>query len=289
MISRTIYNFLKTSTKEKVFTRFSSKNSENVQQSHLTLCNVVNGIGKIVLNNPLKRNALSLAMLKSIENGLMENVVKKSHVVIISANGTVFSSGHDLKELINTADSSHHKEIFDKCSEVMSLIQDIPIPVIAQVKGLATAAGCQLVASCDMAVAATNAMFATPGVNIGLFCSTPAVAVSRAVPHKIAMEMLFTGQPIFAKDALQYGLVNKVVPEEKLEEVTLNLAQQICKTSQPVVAMGKKCYYQQITQNRNDAYRIAGQVMVDNLKLKDGNEGIEAFLNKRKPLWTHEE
>ncbi|XP_046839215.1 enoyl-CoA hydratase domain-containing protein 3, mitochondrial-like isoform X2 [Xenia sp. Carnegie-2017] len=265
MISRTIYNFLKTSTKEKVFTRFSSKNSENVQQSHLTLCNVVNGIGKIVLNNPLKRNALSLAMLKSIENGLMENVVKKSHVVIISANGTVFSSGHDLKEL------------------------DIPIPVIAQVKGLATAAGCQLVASCDMAVAATNAMFATPGVNIGLFCSTPAVAVSRAVPHKIAMEMLFTGQPIFAKDALQYGLVNKVVPEEKLEEVTLNLAQQICKTSQPVVAMGKKCYYQQITQNRNDAYRIAGQVMVDNLKLKDGNEGIEAFLNKRKPLWTHEE
>ncbi|CAB3997826.1 enoyl- hydratase domain-containing 3, mitochondrial [Paramuricea clavata] len=153
--------------------------------------------------------------------------------------------------------------------------------------GLATAAGCQLVASCDLAVAATNTHFATPGVNIGLFCSTPAVALGRAVPHKITMEMLFTGKPISAEDAFRYGLINKVVPEDDLEEETMKLAEQICTTSQPVVAMGKKCYYKQITQDRDDAYRIAGQVMVDNLKLQDGNEGIKAFIEKRKPQWTH--
>ncbi|XP_028404305.1 enoyl-CoA hydratase domain-containing protein 3, mitochondrial-like [Dendronephthya gigantea] len=285
-----VQTFLRHSRKCNVVSRsFSGAFTANAKESTLTLASFENGVGKIVLNNPKKRNALSLEMLSCIENNLLENVERKTQVVIISANGPVFSSGHDLKELTRQTGSSYHKEIFDKCSEVMSLIQDMPIPVIAQVKGLATAAGCQLVASCDMAVAATNTHFATPGVNIGLFCSTPAVALGRAVPHKITMEMLFTGKPISAEDAFRYGLINKVVPEEDLESETMKLAEQICTTSQPVVAIGKKCYYKQITQERDEAYRIAGKVMVDNLKLEDGNEGIKAFIEKRKPKWTHAE
>ncbi|XP_069621330.1 enoyl-CoA hydratase domain-containing protein 3, mitochondrial isoform X3 [Ranitomeya imitator] len=170
---------------------------------------------------------------------------------------------------------------------LMTAIQTIPVPVIAQVNGLATAAGCQLVASCDIAVASEKSRFATPGVNVGLFCSTPAVALGRAVPRKVALEMLFTGEPISAHDALMHGLVSKVVPEDRLEAETMKIASKICQASRTVVALGKATFYKQISQSLEEAYKLTSQVMLQNLMLKDGQEGIEAFTQKRKPVWTN--
>ncbi|XP_069483882.1 enoyl-CoA hydratase domain-containing protein 3, mitochondrial [Ambystoma mexicanum] len=245
------------------------------------------GIRKIILNNPQKRNALSFAMLQSLQCDLLHDLEnRKLRVIIISAEGPVFSSGHDLKELASQG-MEHQTRMFSTCAEVMTSIQEIPVPVIAMVDGLATAAGCQLVASCDLAVASPRSRFATPGVNVGLFCSTPAVALGRTVPGKVALEMLFTGEPISAQDALLHGLLSKVVPEEKLEEETMNIAERICSTSRPVVALGKAIYYKQMAEDVASAYRTASQGMVDNLALKDGREGIEAFFQKRKPLWSH--
>ncbi|XP_031697950.1 enoyl-CoA hydratase domain-containing protein 3, mitochondrial [Anarrhichthys ocellatus] len=169
----------------------------------------------------------------------------------------------------------------------MTLIQDIPVPVIAMVDGVATAAGCQLVASCDVAVATEKSTFATPGVNVGLFCSTPAVAIGRSVPRKVAMEMLLTGAPISAHDALLHGLISKVVPEERLEEETFAIAQRVCQASRPVVALGKATFQRQMAQGRDAAYATASRVMVDNLALRDGQEGIRAFIEKRKPVWSN--
>lgn len=244
------------------------------------------GIRRIILNNPKKRNALSLSMLES----LRENILTDSddlRVIIISAKGPVFSSGHDLKELTSAQGREHHTKVFHTCAEVMTLIQDIPVPVIAMVNGVATAAGCQLVASCDVAVVTEKSSFATPGVNVGLFCSTPAVAIGRAVPRKVAMEMLFTGTPISAHDALLHGLVSKVVPEERLEEETLAIAKRVCQASRPVVALGKATFQRQMAQGRDAAYATTSKVMVDNLALRDGQEGIRAFIEKRKPVWSH--
>ncbi|XP_064794686.1 enoyl-CoA hydratase domain-containing protein 3, mitochondrial-like isoform X1 [Oncorhynchus masou masou] len=245
-----------------------------------------NGIRRITLNKPKKRNALSLSMLESLRS----NILADSHdlrVIVISAKGPVFSSGHDLKELTSAQGRDYHTKVFQACSEVMTLIQDIPVPVIAMVNGVATAAGCQLVASCDIAVVTEKSTFATPGVNVGLFCSTPAVAIGRAVPKKVAMEMLFTGSPISAQDALRHGLVSKVVPEERLEEETLAIARRVCQASRPVVALGKATFHRQMAQGRDAAYATASRVMVDNLALRDGQEGIRAFIEKRKPVWTN--
>ncbi|XP_059894645.1 enoyl-CoA hydratase domain-containing protein 3, mitochondrial [Gadus macrocephalus] len=254
----------------------------------LTLRQQNNGIRRIILNNPRKRNALSLSMLQSLRNDILIDANNDDlRVIIISANGPVFSSGHDLKELTSLQGREYHTQVFQACSEVMTLIQDIPVPVIAMVNGVATAAGCQLVASCDIAMVTEKSTFATPGVNVGLFCSTPAVAIGRAVPRKVAMEMLFTGTPISACDALLHGLVSKVVPEERLEEETLAVAQRICQASQPVVALGKATFHRQMAQGRDAAYATASKVMVDNLALRDGQEGIRAFIEKRKPVWSH--
>ncbi|CAL8328161.1 unnamed protein product [Boreogadus saida] len=254
----------------------------------LTLRQQNNGIRRIILNNPRKRNALSLSMLQSLRNDILIDANSDDlRVIIISANGPVFSSGHDLKELTSLQGREYHTQVFQACSEVMTLIQDIPVPVIAMVNGVATAAGCQLVASCDIAMVTEKSTFATPGVNVGLFCSTPAVAIGRAVPRKVAMEMLFTGTPISARDALLHGLVSKVVPEERLEEETLAVAQRICQASQPVVALGKATFHRQMAQGRDAAYATASKVMVDNLALRDGQEGIRAFIEKRKPVWSH--
>ncbi|KAM4569166.1 enoyl-CoA hydratase domain-containing protein 3, mitochondrial [Odontesthes bonariensis] len=252
----------------------------------LTVRQQNNGIRRIILNNPKKRNALSLPMLESLRENILTDV-DDLRVIVISARGPVFSSGHDLKELTSAEGREHHTKVFQTCSEVMTLIQDIPVPVIAMVNGVATAAGCQLVASCDIAVATEKSAFATPGVNVGLFCSTPAVAIGRAVPRKVAMEMLFTGNPISANDALLHGLISKVVPEERLEEETLGIAQRVCKASRPVVALGKATFQRQMAQGRDAAYATASKVMVDNLALRDGQEGIRAFLEKRKPVWSH--
>ncbi|XP_014857815.1 PREDICTED: enoyl-CoA hydratase domain-containing protein 3, mitochondrial [Poecilia mexicana] len=254
----------------------------------LTLREQKHGIRRIILNNPRKRNALSLSMLETLRENILTDVDGEDlRVIIISAKGPVFSSGHDLKELTSTQGREYHTKVFQTCSEVMTLIQDLPIPVIAMVNGVATAAGCQLVASCDIAIATEKSTFATPGVNVGLFCSTPAVAIGRAVPRKVAMEMLLTGSPISARDALLHGLISKVVPEERLEEETLAIAQRVCQSSRPVVALGKATFHRQMAQGRDAAYATASKVMVDNLALIDGQEGIQAFLEKRKPVWSH--
>ncbi|KAK3087929.1 hypothetical protein FSP39_012551 [Pinctada imbricata] len=225
-------------------------------------------------------------MLGTLQSKLTEDL-DKLRVIILTANGPVFSAGHDLKELTSKEGREYHMKVFQLCSEVMSMVQDLPVPVIAEVSGLATAAGCQLVASCDIAVASDKARFATPGVSVGLFCSTPAVAVGRSVPRKVAMEMLFTGHPISAQEALQHGLVSKVVPEEELKDQTMSIARRICETSRSVVALGKATFYAQMNLERQEAYRLTSKVMVENLSLGDGQEGIKAFIEKRKPTWSH--
>ncbi|KAM8910496.1 enoyl-CoA hydratase domain-containing protein 3, mitochondrial isoform 2-T4 [Spinachia spinachia] len=227
-------------------------------------------------------------MLESLRENLLSDVDGDDlRVVVISARGPVFSSGHDLKELTSARGREYHTKVFHTCAEVMTLIQDIPVPVIAMVNGVATAAGCQLVASCDVAVATEKSTFATPGVNVGLFCSTPAVAIGRAVPRKVAMEMLLTGTPLSARDALLHGLISRVVAEERLEEETLAIARRVCEASRPVVALGKATFQRQMAQGRDAAYATASKVMVDNLALRDGQEGIRAFIEKRKPVWSH--
>uniref|UniRef100_H0WSV0 Enoyl-CoA hydratase domain-containing protein 3, mitochondrial n=2 Tax=Otolemur garnettii TaxID=30611 RepID=H0WSV0_OTOGA len=254
----------------------------------LTCARQRDGIRDIVLSNPRKRNALSLAMLKSLQKDILHEAESKDlKVIVISAEGPVFSSGHDLKELTSEQGQGYHAEVFQTCSEVMMLIQNHPVPVIAMVNGLATAAGCQLVASCDIAVASDKASFATPGVNVGLFCSTPGVALGRAVPRKVALEMLFTGEPISAQEALLHGLVSRVVPEAQLQEETRRIATKIASLSRPVLALGKAAFYRQLPQDLKTAYCLTSQTMVDNLALEDGQEGIGAFLKKRRPVWSH--
>jgi len=247
------------------------------------------GVRTLTLNNVRKRNALSLAMLDCLYESLTSNLDRDLRVIVIQAEGKVFSAGHDLKELTSEQDLAHHQAVFVRCSEVMKLVQDLPVPVIASVRGLATAAGCQLVASCDIAIATDTARFATPGVSVGLFCSTPAVAVGRAVPRKVAMEMLLTGNPITADVALRHGLVSRIVPEQELDKEVSLLTSRICETSRPVVALGKRVFYKQIVMNRDSAYDLATDTMVDNLKLADAQEGIQAFIQKRHPTWTHSE
>lgn len=254
----------------------------------LTQVSVEDGICHLSMQNVNKRNSLSVAMLEELKRNLMECAERDdSRVIILSAEGPVFSAGHNLKELLIDQGTESHEKVFSKCSEVMCFIQDIGLPVIGQVRGLATAAGCQLVASCDMAIASENSKFATPGVSIGLFCSTPAVAIARSLPRKIAMQMLLTAEPISAQEALQHGLLNRVVPDEELESTTLSIAKRISSFSKPVVGLGKKCFYEQISLSRNDAYRLAGSTMVENLNYQDAQEGINAFLEKRKPKWTN--
>ncbi|KAH0617147.1 hypothetical protein JD844_028850 [Phrynosoma platyrhinos] len=246
------------------------------------------GIRNIVLNNPQKRNALSLSMLRSLREDILHDIGNTDlRIIIISGEGPVFCSGHDLKELTHKEGEDHHMEVFKTCAEIMTLLPKLPVPVMAKVNGLATAAGCQLVASCDIAVASEKSKFATPGVNVGLFCSTPAVAVGRSLPRKVALEMLLTGEPMTAQDALLYGLISRVVPEDKLEDETLRIAHKICESSRTVLALGKATFYKQIEQDISTAYRMTSQVMVDNLAMKDAQEGIEAFISKRKPSWSH--
>ncbi len=251
----------------------------------LVLAEVAGRVALLMLNHPEKRNALSRAMLEALRERLArladDNQV---HVVILRAAGPVFSSGHDLRELVGR-DEADYGALFALCTEVMEAIRWLPQPVIAQVQGLATAAGCQLAASCDLVVAAENAAFATPGVKIGLFCTTPAVALCRAVTPKKALEMLLTGTPISAREAERAGLVNRVVPAERLAEETLNLAQQIAAASRATVALGKRAFYEQLPLDRPAAYELAQRVMVDNALAPAAREGITAFLEKRPPRW----
>lgn len=248
-------------------------------------------VANLRLNRPAARNALSLAMIEHLQIALTRCANDPNvHVIVISAEGPVFSAGHDLKEIkearaANDDGRAFFERIMLACSTMMQTIVTCPKPVIASVQGVATAAGCQLVASCDLAVASTDAGFATPGVNIGLFCSTPMVALSRNVARKHAMEMLLTGDIIPADRARELGLVNRVVAPNKLEDNTLALAQQIASKSPKTLKIGKEAFYAQAELPLNEAYEYAGRVMVTNLLERDSREGIDAFIEKRPPHW----
>ena len=254
-------------------------------ENPLVLFELRQRVGMVTLNHPEKRNALSRAMLENLRSALARiSEDRQVKTVVLRAAGTVFSSGHDLKELA-AADESAASAIFALCTEVMESVRKLPQPVIAQVQGLATAAGCQLAATCDLVMASEEAWFATPGVKIGLFCTTPSVALSRAVPTKKSLEMLFTGNPISAREAEQVGLVNHVVPSDKLEFETMKLADQIAASSAHTLRLGKQAFYAQLPMERSAAYKYAQQCMVQNLSAPDAKEGIQAFLGKRPPLW----
>jgi enoyl-CoA hydratase/carnithine racemase len=254
-------------------------------QRSLVLEEQVDGIGFLTLNHAEKRNALSAAMLAALKDSLGRIGVDRSvRVVILRAAGPVFSAGHDLREIV-AGSPTEHEALFALCTEVMEAIRTLPQPVIAQVHGVATAAGCQLVATCDLVVASDDATFATPGVKIGLFCTTPAVALARAVPAKKAMEMLLTGTPISATEAERAGLVNRVVPRDRLAEVTLQLARQLAAVSAATVALGKRAFYEQLPLEYPAAYCVAQKVMVANAQTEDAREGMTAFLEKRPPRW----
>jgi len=244
------------------------------------------GIVTLTLNRPQTRNALSRGMLSALSLELQRLATDSSRVVILAGLGPAFCAGHDLKEIRAESFSRTYCEaLFAECTEVVMGIVRLPKPVIAQVHGVATAAGCQLVASCDLAIAADDARFATPGVNIGLFCSTPMVALSRNVSRKAAMQMLLTGDLIDAEAAIRMGLINDAVPPHELAERTQQLAAKIAAKSPMTLALGKEAFYRQIELPLADAYAHTSQVMVTNLAKHDAQEGIGAFIEKRTPQW----
>jgi enoyl-CoA hydratase/carnithine racemase len=251
----------------------------------------IDGIALLSLNRPQSRNALSEGMLEALASEFASIADDKAvRAVIVSHNGPAFSAGHDMKEMTahrNDPDRgrAYFRKLMEQCSAVMMSIRKLPQPVIAAVEGVAAAAGCQLVASCDLAVASETARFSTPGVHIGLFCSTPMVALSRNVSKKHAMEMLLTGDMISADDANRIGLINRVVPAGKASEQALALARQIASKSMLTVKIGKEAFYKQRELNLADAYRLTIDVMVENMLAHDAEEGIGAFIEKRDPSW----
>ena len=240
---------------------------------------------RVVLNRPERRNALSLALMEELIAALSELSARDAtRVIVIEGAGPAFSAGHDLSEMIGR-EESFLRELFDRCTALMELIHELPQPVIAKVHGIATAAGCQLVAACDLAIAAEGTRFATPGVKIGLFCSTPMVPVSRAVGRKRAMQMLLTGEPIDADTALAWGLLNRVLAPDELEPAVLELVEAIARSSALTVATGKRAFYAQVDRAEQDAYEHCKLVMTENALAYDAQEGMSAFLEKRQPTW----
>ncbi len=250
------------------------------------LINFEDSTAIVTLNRPARRNALSLGLMRELIGCLTEVEQNRSlHAVILAAEGNVFSSGHDLSEMVGRS-VSDYRMLFEVCAELMTKIQSIPQPVIAEVQGIATAAGCQLVATCDLAVAASHASFATPGVRIGLFCTTPMVALSRAIGRKRALQMLLTGESIDAATAVDWGLINQVVAVPELKNSTRKLAQRIAEASPLTVSIGKQAYYAQIDLDQWKAYAYAKEVMTTNALADDAQEGISAFLGKRTACWS---
>ena len=241
---------------------------------------------RLTMNRPEARNALSVALMSALLDALGRAAKEpQARVVVIAGAGPAFCAGHDLRELRNDRRRETYESVFAQCSELMLAIVRLPKPVIAEVHGVATAAGCQLVATCDLAVAAEDARFATPGVNIGLFCSTPMVALTRAVGRKAAMEMLLTGKLVDAATAQAIGLVNRVVPRDGLRDAVDGLAREIAGKSALTVAIGKEAFYRQAELDLAAAYRYAAEVMTTNMLARDAGEGIDAFLAKRPPVW----
>ena len=240
----------------------------------------------ITLNRPNRRNALSLGLMNELIDCLDSiGPDREVRAVILSAAGPAFSSGHDLSETVGR-EITEYRRLFDVCTQLMEKLQSIPQPVIAEVQGIATAAGCQLVASCDLAIASEQASFATPGVRIGLFCTTPMVALTRAIGRKRAMQMLLTGEPVDAATAAEWGLVNRVVPAQDLKSETRKLACRIAEASDVTVAIGKQAFYTQIDLDQSKAYGYAKEIMTMNLMAADAQEGITAFLEKRPACWA---
>ena len=265
-----------------------------LSQSPILLRELVGDIAILTLNRPETRNSLSEGLIAALDAALREiHNDKNVRAVVIAATGKAFSAGHDLKELTarrNDADRgrAHFAEIMTASSAMMQTIVHLPKPVIAAVQGIATAAGCQLVASCDLAIASEAASFATPGIDIGLFCSTPMVALSRNVPRKQAMEMLLTGEPISAAAARDFGLVNQVVPAGRERDAAIALAQKIARKSAHTIKIGKTAFYRQAEMSLAAAYRYAAEVMTENMMARDAEEGIGAFVEKREPKWQDE-
>jgi enoyl-CoA hydratase/carnithine racemase len=240
----------------------------------------------LTLNRPNRRNALSLQLMQEVLSCLDVIAANRDiHAVILAAEGKVFSSGHDLGEIVGR-DINDYRRTFDVCTDMMNRVQAIPQPVVAEVQGVATAAGCQLVATCDLAVAAEEATFATPGVRIGLFCTTPMVALSRAVGRKRALQMLLTGEPVDARTAADWGLINMAVPAAQLRETTRKLALRVAEASPLTVAIGKQAFYTQIDLDQPKAYAYAKEIMTMNSMAADAQEGITAFLGKRPACWA---
>jgi len=246
------------------------------------------GVVRLVLNNPSSFNALSTEMLNELKHAL--NKISNNpecRVVILSAVGKAFSAGHDLKEMRLHPDQDFYNGLFQLCSQMMLQIQNLPQPVIAQVQGIATAAGCQLVSMCDLAVASKSSKFAVSGINYGLFCSTPSVGLSRNMHRKQAMEMLLTGDFIDAQTAVQRGLINQCVEDDKLDESVIDLCHKILAKPEPAVRMGKQLFYKQLEMGVSAAYQLAGQTMACNMMDETAQEGFQAFLDKRKPDWNN--
>ena len=252
------------------------------------------GVLRLIMNNSDQKNPLSETLMGELMDEIKAASLDQStRVIVIASTGNVFSSGHDLKEITAARESEdngevYFKNLFDYCSSLMQLIVNTSQPVIAEVDGVATAAGCQLVASCDLAIASHESRFATPGVNLGLFCSTPMVALSRNVNKKNAMEMLLTGDFISAEKAKEIGLVNNAVPKEDLTSEVARLAEKIASKSTMTVATGKRAFYAQAEMDLSDAYKYTSKTMTDNLLKIDAKEGINAFLEKRSPDWKDE-
>ena len=248
--------------------------------------NKEDGVVTLTLNRPKQFNALSVELLSAMQTEL-DNIAQDNQiqVVIIAANGKAFCAGHNLKQMRANVNEAFQRRLFQQCSQMMLTINQMPQVVIAKVQGIATAAGCQLVAACDLAVASNEAKFATSGINVGLFCSTPAVAVSRNLPRKQAFEMLITGEFIDANTALQQGLINRVAPAEQLEQVLQSLITAITAKSPVAVKTGKDMFYKQLNMSVEDAYDYASDVMTGNMMADDASEGIDAFIEKRQAVW----
>ncbi|XP_013148255.1 PREDICTED: enoyl-CoA hydratase domain-containing protein 3, mitochondrial isoform X1 [Papilio polytes] len=252
------------------------------------ITNENNGTREIILNHEKTKNSLSINMMSYLIQAINANNEDTSlRAIVLSAKGNVFSAGHNLKELQITDGKEQHKLVFKKAVELMNSIIDSPVPIIAKVNGFATAAGCQLVASCDMIVCSNTSKFSTPGANFGIFCSTPGIPLARSVPKSRSMYMLLTGQPINAKEAYESGLVTKVVAPEDLDKEVTKIIDQIKQKSRSVVTLGRYFFYRQINLNIFDAYKLGQEIMVNNTEMDDGQEGIRSFVEKRKAQWTH--
>jgi enoyl-CoA hydratase/carnithine racemase len=264
------------------------------EDAPLLFCETIGPVAVITFNRPAQRNTLSEEVIAALHAAFDEIATDtKARALVIASQGPAFSSGHDLKQLTShrsDADGgrAYYARTMHACSAMMQAIVNLPKPVIAAVQGIATAAGCQLVASCDMAVASDDARFATSGIDNGLFCSTPMVALSRNVPRKQAMEMLMTGEPISARRAMEIGLVNQVVPAGQERDAAIALAQKVARKSAYAIKLGKQAFYRQAEMNLADAYRFTAEVMTENMMAFDAKEGIGAFIEKREPKWRDE-